>query len=105
MVSGDGGGVASLDDRRIRRGRVRICSDGDPETTRVSVVAEDGQEIELSHVIEVLYRISTKSRGVVLIKTLCADVDLIGTARMEACDAPWYNEDEESGESESGEEV
>ena len=66
-------------------------------------MAEDGQEIELSHVTEVLYRISAKSRGVVLIKTLCADVDLIGTARMEARDAPWYSE--ESGESESGEEI
>ena len=102
MESGDGSGVASLEERRIRRGRVRICSDGNPRTTRVSVISEDGQEIELSEVIEVLYRISVDTKGVVLIKTRGADIDLIGTARMEERDAPWY--DEESEEGESGEE-
>ena len=104
MVEGDGSGMEAPPQRVTRRATVRVCSNGKPRDTRISVLTEDGEEIQLDGVTEVLYRVAAKERGVLSLKFVKADVDLLGTTAMERRDAPWFEEDEESEQSEGGQE-
>lgn len=91
------------EERVTRRGTIRVCSNGRPGDTRISTITEDGEEIELTGVSELFYRIAAKERGVLTLKFVKADVDLIGVAAMERRDAPWFDT-EESEQGEGGQE-